>query len=161
MLSRVHQPNILELLTGRYCVYLIMSARILLMCSSNWDSRPCSRLLPFTFAEPLAHLCSRGGILRSTMAAYQPGRRALSICHALSPHTRFWQPSLLQPFHTSKVSSTDGVYQDLTNMRVRKPWVQALREQKETSTQLETTKSSTSNRDLRPKKMSDSYHRVV
>ena len=49
-------------------------------------------------------------------------------------------------------------------MRVRTPWIEALRKQKAQGVD-PTGKSSTpatpSNRDLTPKKMSDSFHRVV
>ncbi|KAG8527965.1 uncharacterized protein KY384_006881 [Bacidia gigantensis] len=59
---------------------------------------------------------------------------------------------------------TDGVYQDLTNMRVRMPWIQALREQREAAGRPisgQVASGQPSAPDLKPKKMSDSYHKVV
>lgn len=66
--------------------------------------------------------------------------------------------------HTTSVCSTDGVYKALTEMRVKTPWIEALRKQREHGID-PTTKSDTPatplDLDLRPKRMSDSYHRVV
>ena len=66
--------------------------------------------------------------------------------------------------HTSSRRWTDGVYRDLTNMRVKTPWIEALRKQSEEPGFPSTEKkgsSSLPNRDLKTKKMSDSFHRVV
>ncbi|KAL6714884.1 hypothetical protein ACLMJK_007144 [Lecanora helva] len=66
--------------------------------------------------------------------------------------------------HGTPARLTDGVYKDLTNMRVRTPWVEALRKQRaEGSDPTKKTETPTTPRirDLRPKKMSDSFHRVV
>jgi len=49
-------------------------------------------------------------------------------------------------------------------MRVRTPWVEALRKQREEGinpTEKSSRPAKPSNRDLKPKKMSDSFHRVV
>jgi len=49
-------------------------------------------------------------------------------------------------------------------MRVRTPWVEALRKQREEGidpTKKSSTPATPSDRDLKPKKMSDSFHRVV
>ena len=67
-------------------------------------------------------------------------------------------------FHVSPAYCTDGVYKDLTNMRVKTPWIEALRKQREDG--VDPTKQSSipatpANRDLRHRKMSDSFHRVV
>ena len=70
----------------------------------------------------------------------------------------------LRRFHVTPVCSTDGVYKDLTNMRVRTPWVEALREHKEEfydPTKTSSTPATPPDRALTPKKMSDSFHRVV
>lgn len=73
-------------------------------------------------------------------------------------------PTIQRQLHKTAVCHTDGVYRDLTNMRVRTPWIEALRQQKEERNDL-TRKSETlvapARRDLTPKKMSDSFHRVV
>jgi acyl-coenzyme A thioesterase 9 len=67
-------------------------------------------------------------------------------------------------FHTSSPQQTDGVFRELTSMRVRTPWVEALQRQKadnkppgEPSGQSEVPKD----RDLSPKRMSESYHSVI
>ncbi|KAI4234753.1 MAG: hypothetical protein LQ349_003594, partial [Xanthoria aureola] len=52
----------------------------------------------------------------------------------------------------------------LTEMRVRTPWIEALRKKEEEGidpTQRSNTPATPSDRDLAPKRMSDSYHRVV
>ncbi|KAI1611990.1 acyl-CoA thioester hydrolase [Exophiala viscosa] len=64
-------------------------------------------------------------------------------------------------FHLTSAQHTDGVFKELTEMRVRKPWIEALREKREadknpTPAQVETVKP-----DVTPKKMSDSYTSVV
>ena len=66
--------------------------------------------------------------------------------------------------HNSARCFTDGVYQELTAMRVKTPYIEALKKQQEdgadtTKKFAESTKPS--ERDLSPKKMSDSYHKVV
>ena len=73
-------------------------------------------------------------------------------------------PSSIHSLHTSSRQYTDGVYTALTEMCVKTPWIEVLRRQNEATVDsrenLDTPVSS-SNRDLRPKKMSDSYHSVV
>ena len=70
----------------------------------------------------------------------------------------------LRRFHATPAYNTDGVYRDLTNMRVRTPWVEALRQQREEGSgpiKASSTPATPPVRDLTPKKMSDSFHRVV
>jgi acyl-coenzyme A thioesterase 9 len=70
----------------------------------------------------------------------------------------------MQQLHTSPAYHTDGVYKDLTSMRVRTPWIEALRKQREEGlgpTKKPNTPATPPDRDLKPKRMSDSYHRVV
>ncbi|PPJ56191.1 hypothetical protein CBER1_10343 [Cercospora berteroae] len=55
---------------------------------------------------------------------------------------------------------TDGVFRALTGERVQKPWIEAFREQQAGQKQLEPP-CTPENRDLTPKKMSDSYHSVI
>ncbi|KAL8681704.1 MAG: hypothetical protein Q9186_002221 [Xanthomendoza sp. 1 TL-2023] len=69
-----------------------------------------------------------------------------------------------RPLHVSPRWQTDGVFKELTEMRVRTPWIEALRKKEEDG--IDPTKKSSipatpSDRDLTPKSMSDSYHRVV
>ena len=70
----------------------------------------------------------------------------------------------IRRLHTSPIYCTDGVYKDLTAMRVRTPWVEALRKKREEGidpTKKSNTPAAPPDRDLKPKKMSDSFHRVV
>lgn len=63
-------------------------------------------------------------------------------------------------FHASAIRRTDGVFRGLSDDRLSTPWIEAWKaqqKQKDTGIPLEETKE----RDLSPKKMSDSYHRVV
>jgi hypothetical protein len=66
----------------------------------------------------------------------------------------------IRSFSASSRWRTDGVYQELTAMRTRTPFIEAFREQQKG---LVKAPISTENveRDLSPKSMSDSYHRVV
>ncbi|KAL8979995.1 MAG: hypothetical protein Q9205_004809 [Flavoplaca limonia] len=66
--------------------------------------------------------------------------------------------------HPSPTWQTDGVFKELTEMRVRTPWIEALRKKEEEGidpTQRSNNPATPSNRDLTPKRMLDSYHRVV
>ncbi|KAF2085883.1 Thioesterase/thiol ester dehydrase-isomerase [Saccharata proteae CBS 121410] len=66
--------------------------------------------------------------------------------------------------HNTVARSTDGVFRELTEVRVRTPWVEALR-QKQASGQDPTEASGKpqvpADRKLEPKRMSDSYHSVI
>jgi acyl-coenzyme A thioesterase 9 len=60
-------------------------------------------------------------------------------------------------FHTTQPQATDGVYKAITEMRIRTPWIEALRKSREESTGApESVKP-----DLTPKKMSDSFVKFV
>ncbi len=79
------------------------------------------------------------------------------------------KPARFKPFpchqlHTTSAQKTDGVYKALTEMRVRIPWIEALRKQREEGNGPATSPSSLSHpsdRGLKAKKMSDSFHKVV
>ncbi|KAI4287596.1 MAG: hypothetical protein L6R35_003149 [Caloplaca aegaea] len=67
-------------------------------------------------------------------------------------------------FHISTKLRTDGVFKELTEMRVRTPWIEALKKKQDEG--IDPTKKSDiaatpPDRDLTPKRMADSYHRVV
>ena len=64
-------------------------------------------------------------------------------------------------FRSSLIQQTDGVYKALTEMRVRTPWIEALRQSKEDKTQNANVPSEPVKPDLRPKRMSDSYFKCV
>jgi acyl-coenzyme A thioesterase 9 len=64
-------------------------------------------------------------------------------------------------FHATGARATDGVYKELTEMRVRTPWIEALRRSKATSSQSAAGPEDPPKPDLTPKRMSDSYVRIV
>ena len=68
----------------------------------------------------------------------------------------------LQARHFTRTRSwyTDGVYKELTAMRVRKPWIEAFRESQQTTKSTEQPKKYPKP-DITPKKMSDSYVRII
>jgi hypothetical protein len=84
-------------------------------------------------------------------------RLSVSCLRRLQQQTR-------RPFSTTIRTQTDGVFRALTENRIQTPWIDALRE-KERGGHDPTKpsgKSETPNdRDLSPKRMSDSYHSVV
>lgn len=70
----------------------------------------------------------------------------------------------LRKLHATAIRNTDGVFNALTEMRVNTPWIEALRKQQQNGIDPrgKSDKPATPpDRDLTPKKMSDSYHRVV
>lgn len=97
----------------------------------------------------------RGTLVRGLCNRNQPGFR----CSFQSgPCT------VVRQLHGSPSWSTDGVYKDLTSMRVRTPWIEALRRKQTGGDEVhkghaDVTKSS--HHVLKAKKMSDSFHRVV
>ncbi|KAF1849801.1 Thioesterase/thiol ester dehydrase-isomerase [Cucurbitaria berberidis CBS 394.84] len=67
-------------------------------------------------------------------------------------------------FQSSAPQRTDGVFRELTSMRVRTPWVEALQQQQAESKEPKAPSSKSEvpkERDLTPKHMNDSYHSVV
>ena len=70
----------------------------------------------------------------------------------------------IRKLHSTAIRHTDGVYNALTEMRVRTPWIEALRKQREDNgngKDKSNIRVTPPGRDLTPKKMCDSYHRVV
>ncbi|RFU31888.1 hypothetical protein B7463_g4458, partial [Scytalidium lignicola] len=67
---------------------------------------------------------------------------------------------LRRAFSSHPAFRTDGVYRELTAMRVRKPYIQALREREEGKDEKPISTEKVA-RDLSPKSMKDSYHRVI
>ncbi|KAI0017999.1 HotDog domain-containing protein [Xylariomycetidae sp. FL0641] len=62
--------------------------------------------------------------------------------------------------HSTAARHTDGVFRGLTDNRLPTPWIEALRMQQEGKTTA-ADEANPQDRDLSPRKMSDSYHRVV
>ncbi|GIZ44328.1 hypothetical protein CKM354_000752900 [Cercospora kikuchii] len=74
--------------------------------------------------------------------------------------TRECRCAARRQFSASHQHRTDGVFRALTGERVQKPWIEAFREQQAGQKQPEPPSTPT-NRDLTPKKMSNSYHSVI
>lgn len=67
-------------------------------------------------------------------------------------------------FHSTLSRHTDGVFRELTSMRVRTPWIEALRRQQTEEKSIDEPSSRSDvpkHRDLSPKHMDDSYHSVI
>ena len=75
------------------------------------------------------------------------------------------RPNLLRrEFSVSHIYQTDGVFRALTNQPVEVPWVEAFRKQQaqdHASQKISRAPELPVDRDLSPRKMSDSYHSVV
>lgn len=73
--------------------------------------------------------------------------------------------ALRTSIHTTASLQTDGVFRALTESRITVPWIDAFNKIKSGEKPQDIEKDSTDEhpkkRDLTPKKMSDSYHRVV
>jgi acyl-coenzyme A thioesterase 9 len=104
----------------------------------------------------MAHL-SRTSLRRLTECTC---RYAASPTHRVLPTSR-------RTFHSSSPKRTDGVFRELTAQRVRTPWIEAFRKQQEEERTGKTSKESSpqpqvpKERDLKPKRMQDSYSSVV
>ncbi|KAF5548149.1 acyl thioester hydrolase mitochondrial precursor [Fusarium napiforme] len=93
-------------------------------------------------------------------------REARSIVASLRrPHVLCSvSPALARPnassFHTTTPRKTDGVFQGLEDKRQPMPWIEAF-ERQQKGLPAHKSDDYPKERDLTPKKMSDSYHRVV
>ncbi|KAF2740676.1 Thioesterase/thiol ester dehydrase-isomerase [Polyplosphaeria fusca] len=79
-----------------------------------------------------------------------------------TPNARLRRPR--REFHSSPSQRTDGVFRELTSMRVRTPWIEALRKQQAESADPHKPSGMPKmppGRDLTPKRMRDSYHSVT
>jgi len=83
--------------------------------------------------------------------------------HCVHPHA-ILAPLTRRSFSRSSLRQTDGVFQELTSMRVRTPWVEAFRKQQQDGHQpgkISGKPEVPKNRDLAPKRMTESQHSVV
>jgi acyl-coenzyme A thioesterase 9 len=62
--------------------------------------------------------------------------------------------------HGTTINRTDGVFRGLADERLPTPWIEAFRSQKDGKATT-AAKDHPQERDLSPRKMRDSYHRVV
>jgi acyl-coenzyme A thioesterase 9 len=92
--------------------------------------------------------------------------RRLTDCNC-----RYYSPRLLRAFptsrrtlHSSSSLRTDGVFRELTEQRVRTPWIEAFRKQQEEAknpTAASEEPQVPKERELKPKRMQDSYSSVI
>ena len=69
-----------------------------------------------------------------------------------------------KPFSSSCLRLTDGVYRALTEMRVKTPWIEALRKREQDGSDSQKAykaPATPQDRDLSPKKMGDSHISIV
>lgn len=90
-------------------------------------------------------------------------RQLHSPAHHLPHPSHPRVPTPLRQFHVHSQLSTDGVFRALTDDRSSMPWIEALRSHENDSQRATTpqTGKAKPGRNLTPKKMSDSFHRVV
>jgi acyl-coenzyme A thioesterase 9 len=73
-------------------------------------------------------------------------------------------PATTRSFRTTSPGRTDGVFRELTAQRLQTPWVEALRKQQaesKSSAEKSAPPHVPKERELTPKRMDDSYHKVV
>ena len=68
-------------------------------------------------------------------------------------------PLLSRCIHATSINRTDGVFRGLTDERLPTPWIEAFRSQRDGKGT--TSEAEPHERDLSPRRMQDSYHRVV
>ena len=97
----------------------------------------------------------------ASKAAY---RRLCTISKCFQLELTTVSPRFIRSFHPSTPRLTDGVFRALTEARVRTPWIEAFRKKQAEgadSTKASDKPQAPTDRDLTPKRMSDSYHSVV
>ncbi|KAK9425922.1 putative HotDog ACOT-type domain-containing protein [Seiridium unicorne] len=97
-------------------------------------------------------MASRSKPLRTIFTSTRQAIRAPQTCRQQQPQTRC--------IHSTPSRRTDGVFRGLTDGRLPTPWIEAWRKQQEGKSTA-ASEAKPQERDLSPKKMSDSYHRVV
>lgn len=92
------------------------------------------------------------------------GRSTACNCTALLPRRTSTALSTRCTFHTTSPRRTDGVFRELTAQRLQTPWIDALRKQQaegKNAAQPSETPQVPKERNLEPKHMDDSFHKVV
>ncbi|KAI1813865.1 Thioesterase/thiol ester dehydrase-isomerase [Poronia punctata] len=104
-------------------------------------------------------MACRGASVRRLVSAISPPSTTTS---RLSTSLRALPYSLIakRDLHSTNVRRTDGVFRGLTDDRSRLPWIEAFKQQQEGKDHSK-DEEGPKERDMTPKKMSDSYHRVV
>lgn len=101
-----------------------------------------SHAVPLPMTKPYSSIPRLAGAVRA--AVLRPAQGRTVRCFSAAPKTQ-----------------TDGVYRELTAMRTRIPFIEALRNQENGVDDLKPKSLENVQRDLSPKPMSDSHHRVV
>lgn len=102
---------------------------------------------------------------RRTLQPLNAAVRGLQ-CSCRQTSYRYTPPlwAAARSFHRSHPQQTDGVFRELTSIRVRTPWVEALRKQQaegKDPTAASGEPKVPKDRELKPKRMDDSYHSVI
>ncbi|KAJ4357874.1 uncharacterized protein N0V89_002451 [Didymosphaeria variabile] len=100
---------------------------------------------------------------------YRTTLRRLSLglegnCTQQLSERAFTVPLAIRAFSNTSSGRTDGVFRELTAQRLQTPWIEALREQQakgKSSAEASATAQSPKERELEPKRMNDSHHKVV
>lgn len=114
-----------------------------------------------SLSNPANTFCFSSNMTSASRAAC---RRLCTISKCFQLELTTVSPRFIRSFHSSTPRLTDGVFRALTEARVRTPWIEAFRKKKAEGS--DPTKASNkpqapTDRDLTPKRMSDSYHSVV
>lgn len=96
-------------------------------------------------------MASRNRAVRSLLTAAR-GAKGVGLLRQIPSQTRC--------LHASPSHRTDGVFRGLTDTRLPMPWIEAFRLQQEGKDPA-SSEDTPQERDLTPKTMSDSYHRIV
>jgi acyl-coenzyme A thioesterase 9 len=99
-------------------------------------------------------MASSSRTLRGLMASVR--RPAASV----GRQPQHWPQLQARGIHATAPCQTDGVFRGLTDDRLPTPWIEAFRAQQNGSATA-SAESQPQERDMTPRKMSDSYHRVV
>ncbi|KEY74638.1 hypothetical protein S7711_05067 [Stachybotrys chartarum IBT 7711] len=115
------------------------------------DPRQCASS---EYVRQTPKMASKSKCVRSLLA---PGCRARP-CAQRGPILAL--NARAQGFHGAAARQTDGVFRGLSDDRLPTPWIEAWRQQQQ-GKGTRASEAQPQERDLSPRKMSDSYHRVV
>lgn len=86
--------------------------------------------------------------------------RALAVRRAWTAAGSLGSQTTTRALTTTAPRRTDGVFRGLTDERLPMPWIEAFKKQ-QAGEETASSQAQPKERDLSPRKMSDSYHRVV
>ena len=104
--------------------------------------------------------------MREKLIRFRPSKSLpVGFRNGRQPHAYSvpWRSPLIcaHCFHCHPHRRTDGVFRDLTDARIVTPWIEAFREREMATDNGHVAEQKSQERDLTPKKMGDSYYRVV